>query len=274
MASRLAASGHEQRLVVRDLTRAPELRGAQVARADYADAAAMRTALAGVATLLLVSATETSGRVAVHRNAVDAALDAGVERIVYTSFFGASATATFTFARHHWHTEEYLRERGIRHTILRNNLYLDALPTFVGLDGVIRGPAGDGRVAGVSRDDIADAAAAILVDTTKVHDARTYDLTGPQALTFEEVARELSRATGRAITYRPETLDEAYRSRAHYDAPPWEVEGWVTTYVAVACGELAGVSGDIEALTGRPPVSFAEFLAANPDALRHLRASA
>lgn len=271
VASRLAARGVSQRLIVRDLTRAPELRGAEVAQADYRDRDAMRTALAGIGTLLLVSATETEGRVALHRAAIDAAIEAGVERIVYTSFYGASEHATFTFARDHWHTEEYLRERGIRHTILRDNLYLDVIPLFVLPDGTLRGPAGDGRFAGVTRDDIADVATTILTAAPGTHDGRTYDLTGPQSLSFAELAEELSRATGRPIRYHAETVEEAYASRAGYGAPAWQVEGWVTTYLAVANGELEKVTGDVAAVTGKPPMSFAEFLASDPPELRRLR---
>ena len=269
VARRLADRGVRQRLVVRDPDRAPRLSGAEVARADYADTDALRVALAGVHTLLLVSATETLGREALHRGAVDVAIEAGVRRIVYTSFFGAGPAATFTFARHHWDTEQYLRERGVGHTVLRDNLYLDVLPTYVGPDLALRGPAGHGRVAGVTRDDIADAAVAVLTDDGE-HDGRTYDLTGPQALTLDEVARHLSTATGRAVTYHPETLAEAYVSRAHYGAPDWEVEGWVTTYTAIASGELERVTDDVRRLTGRPPTSFAGYLAANPDALAQL----
>jgi uncharacterized protein YbjT (DUF2867 family) len=274
IARRLAERGWPQRLVVRDATRAPRLDAAEVATADYADGDAMRAALAGVRTLLLVSATETLGRTAVHRAAIDAAVDAGVRRVVYTSFLGASPTATFTFARHHWDTEQMLRERGIRHTILRDNLYLDVLPMFVGADRILRGPAGEGRVAAVARDDIASAAVAVLSDGTaeaSPHDGRTYDLTGPQALTLHEVTHELSAASGATVTYHPETLDEAYASRAHYGAPAWEVEGWVTTYAAIATGELAGVTDHVQRLTGHAPMSFADYLRANPAALGHLR---
>jgi uncharacterized protein YbjT (DUF2867 family) len=277
IARRLADRGWPQRLVVRDAARAPQLAGAEVATADYADGDTMREALAGVPTLLLVSATETQGRTAVHRSVIDAAVEAGVTRIVYTSFFGASPTATFTFARHHWETEQMLRECGVRHTILRDNLYLDVLPLFVGADRVLRGPAGDGRVAAVARDDIADAAVTVLTDGTLSagagpHDGRTYDLTGPQALTLHEVTREVSTASGSTVTYHPETLEEAYASRANYGAPAWEVEGWVSTYAAIANGELDGVTDHVERLTGHPPMSLAEYLRANPESMRHLRA--
>jgi NAD(P)H dehydrogenase (quinone) len=184
--------------------------------------------------------------------------------VVYTSFFGAAPDCTFTFGRDHWHTEELIRASGLRHTFLRDNLYLDFLPLMVGADGVIRGPAADGRVAAVTRDDIADVAVAALLEGDR-HAGRTYDLTGPEALTMAEVAEELTRFAGRTVTYHAETLEEAYASRAHYGAPDWEVAGWVTTYAAIANGDLEAVSGDVAAVAEHPPMGLAEFLRRNPD---------
>jgi NAD(P)H dehydrogenase (quinone) len=268
VARRLADRGVAQRLVVRDPARAPELRGAEVVRAHYGDGEAMRRALDGVDTLFFVSASEAFDRVRLHTGAVDAAVAAGVQRIVYTSFLACSADATFTFARDHWQTEEHLRQTGVRHTVLRDSLYLDFVPLFVGGDGVIRGPAGDGRVAAVARDDIADVAAAVLLGDG--HDGRIYDLTGPAAFTLQQAAEELSRASGRTVTYHAESIEEAYASRAGYGAPHWEVTGWVTTYVAIAVGDLEAVSGDVASLAGHPPMDLAEFLRRNPDSYRHL----
>jgi NAD(P)H dehydrogenase (quinone) len=205
-----------------------------------------------------------------HRSAVDAAVAAGVAHIVYTSFLNAAPDSTFTLARHHWATEEHIRAAGVAHTFLRDSLYLDVFAYFVGPDGVIRGPAGDGRVGAVARDDIADAATAVLLDPA-AHADRTYDLTGPAAVTLADIAAELSRVSGRDITYHAETLPEAYASRAGYGAPDWEVEGWVTTYTAVAAGELDRVSDHVERLAGHPPVDLAGFLAANPDAVARVR---
>jgi uncharacterized protein YbjT (DUF2867 family) len=269
VAGRLAKRDLPLRLIVRDPDRAPALPGTSVAMAVYGDAEAMRSACQGVSTLLLVSASESADRVEQHLTAVDAAVAAGVERVVYISFYGAAPEATFTLARHHWITEERIRAAGVGHTFLRDNLYLDFLPFMVGLDGAIRGPAGEGRFAGVTRDDIADCAVAALL--SDVHNGQTYDLTGPAAITMRDAADELTRASGVPIRYEPETLAEAYASRAHYGAPDWEVEGWVTSYAAIAAGELADPTDHVERLAGHPPMSLAEYLDADPDAVRKLR---
>jgi len=261
VARRLADAGLAQRLIVRDRARAPELAGAEVAVAEYGDPGAMRAALAGAATVLMVSASETPDRVRRHRSFVDAAAAAGVEQLVYTSFVGAAPDSVFTLARDHWATEQQIRASGVPFTFLRDNLYADFLPFLVGDDGVIRGPGGDGRAAVVAQDDIADAATAVLGNPA-AHAGATYDLTGPQALSFAEMAATLTAATGRTVRYHDETQAEAYASRASYGAPDWQVEAWVSTYTSVAAGELAAVSPAVERLTGHPATSLAELLRA------------
>ena len=88
----------------------------------------------------------------------------------------------------------------------------------------------------------------------------TYNLTGPEEISLGTAAEVLTAHTGRTVTYHPETVEEAYASRASYGAPPWQVDAWVSTYTAIAAGELAGLSPDVRALTGRDPLSLAEFL--------------
>ncbi|WP_369054269.1 NAD(P)H-binding protein [Kineococcus terrestris] len=257
VARRLAAAGVAQRLVVRDPSRAPDL-PADVRVARYGDGGALRHAFDGVDVLLLVSASEDADRVALHRSAVEAAAEAGVRRVVYTSFQSAAPDCTFTFGRDHAATEELLAASRLETTVLRNSFYLNVLPEFV-VDGALRGPAGSGRVAAVARDDVADVAVAALLD--EEHSGRTYDVTGPQALTLAEVAAEIGRATGGEVTYVEETVEEAYASRASSGAPRWEVDGWVSTYTAIANGELEAVSDVVPRLTGRPATSLRELLA-------------
>jgi uncharacterized protein YbjT (DUF2867 family) len=260
IARKLSEAGVAQRLLVRDPARAPELPGAEVAVAEYGgDPATVRAALDGADVLLMVSASESPDRLDKHRAFADAAAAAGVGHLVYTSFVGARPDATFTLVRDHWATEEHIRALGLTHTFLRDNLYADFLPFMVGDDGVIRGPGGDGRAAMVAQDDIADAAVAVLLDPAR-HAGRTYDLTGPEAISFAEAAALITELTGRRVGYLNETIEEAYASRAVYQAPDWQVDAWVSTYTAVAAGELAAVSPDVPELTGHPATSLAELL--------------
>jgi NAD(P)H dehydrogenase (quinone) len=260
VARRLADRGQRQRLVVRDAARAPALEGAEVREASgYHSADEMRAALEGAHTLLLVPAQEAPNRVELHTTAVDAARDAGLERIVYFSFVGARPDCTFTFGRDHWHTEELIRSTGLPFTFLRMSLYMDFIPSFAGEDGVIRGPAGEGRLGAVLRDDLADAAVAVLA--SEGHEGVTYDITGPRSFSLAEIAQELSRAPGREITYEKETVEQAWESRAGL-GPDWALEGWISSYLAIARGELDVVSGDVERLTGHPATDLADWLRA------------
>jgi uncharacterized protein YbjT (DUF2867 family) len=267
VASLLAAQGAELRLVARDPGRAPDL-GAPVVPASYDDAAAMRAALAGAHTLFFVSASEDAERVRLHTTVVDAAVDAGVERIVYLSYLNAAHDSTFTFARDHWATEQRIRATGLRHTFLRDAMYADFIPLLVGADRVIRGPAGDGAFTPVAQDDIAAVAAAVL--RSDLYDGDTLDLTGPERLTMNDVAGVLTEVTGTPVRYEEETVEEAYASRASYGAPQFEVDGWVSTYTAIATGELDVLSPAVRMVTGRDPISLRALLEARPELVKHL----
>ena len=294
VAEGLAARGFAQRLLVRDPARAPRLPGAEVARvSSYSDARAMGQALSGVETLFLVSAHDLMGvihralmagrpvpvydRVHEHIAAVSAAAAVGVERIVYLSFIGPAPDATFILARDHYHTEEYIRSVGLAYTFLRPNMYMDKVYQHVARADVIRAPAGDGRVAWVSRDDVADSAVGVL--TSVGHDGRAYDLTGPDALTLAETAQRLSVAVGRAITYEAQTPEEArtLRNTSRMDEMDAtrtartgqgligpEIEIWISHYAQVAAGEAGRVSDAVPKLCGRPALSLADYLEKHP----------
>jgi NAD(P)H dehydrogenase (quinone) len=255
----LAARGVPLRLVARAPSRLERLPGAVAVQASYGDRDAALRALDGVRTLFMVSASESADRLTEHRTFVDAAADAGVEHVVYTSFLGASPTSTFTLARDHHATEEHLRARGLACTLLRDNFYLDVLPLFAGEEGVLRGPAGTGRVSAVARADVARAAVAVLLDP-EAHVGATYDLTGREALTMAEAAAVIGAAQHREVTFHDETVEEAYASRRRWEAPQWQYDAWVSTYTAIAAGEHDALSPDVRRLTGREPLTLRELL--------------
>jgi len=274
---RLAAAGAAPlRLVVRDADRAPQVPGAEVVTnpGGYSDPAGLQAALTGVDTLYLVSAAEAENRLEQHFAAVDAAVAAGVRRIVYTSFLGASPDAVFTLVRQHAATEDRIRASGVRHTFLRHSMYADFVPFFATPEdggAVIAAPAGDGRTSFVSRDDLADVAVAALLRQDTDLDGQALEVTGPEALTMTEAADVLSEVIGRPVTYRDQTVEEAWATRRPSGHPDWEIEGWVTSYLAIAAGELATVTDVVPALTGHPAVSVAEHLRRHPEDWAHLR---
>jgi uncharacterized protein YbjT (DUF2867 family) len=277
VAARLAEAGDVPlRLVVRDPSRAPHLPGAEVVAnpGGYSDPAGLETAFQGVHTLYLVSAAEAENRLEQHFAAVDAAAAAGVQRIVYTSFTGARSDATFTLVRQHAATEQRIAATGVRATFLRHNMYADFVPFFATLEegrAVIAAPAGEGRVGFVSRDDLADVAAAVLLRDDDELDGQALEVSGPEALTLAEAAQVLTEVTGLPAEYRDQTVDEAWATRRPSGHPDWEIKGWVTSYLAIAAGELSTVTDVVPSLTGHRALTVAEHLQRHPEDWAHLR---
>lgn len=121
-------------------------------------------------------------------------------------------------------------------------------------------------MAWVARADVARLAAVLLIEPG--HEGQVYDVTGPHAIDLLETARILTKVTRRPITYLPETLEQARASRAgHLD---WLIDGWIGSYVAIDTGEASVTSHTIEHLTGRRPMTLAEFLAVEPSSFAHL----
>ncbi|GAA3010119.1 SDR family oxidoreductase [Streptomyces lactacystinicus] len=208
-------------------------------------------AFAGVRTLLLISvgAAEDDVVIARHGAAIEAAEQAGVEHLVYTSLSGDGDHLPYALA-HRW-TERRLRASAtLRWTVLRNGLYAELLGaiTAPGPDGVIGAPLGDGKLAAVARADLAEVAVNVALAPAR-HAGRTYELVGERAVGGAEVAEALG------AEYRPGRLTEARAAVAASDARDFQVPMVVGTYSAIAHGFLAGPGGpgDLAALLGREP---------------------
>jgi len=245
------------------LARSPErakvYASAEIRKMVYANTPEVVEALKGIDVLLMVSARENPERVKEHKDFLDAAKLAGVQHIVYTSFYGADEKATFTLSRDHAQTEAYIKELGFTYTFLRDNFYLDFLIDIALENGEIRGPAGSGKVSAVARKDTSSVAAEILSHAKKWEN-QTLNLTGPEELSMEEIVALLSKETGKTITYVDESVEEAYESRKKWPAQNWEYDAWVSTYTAIKAGEQAGVLKDVEKVLGRPAMSLIDVL--------------
>lgn len=245
------------------LARSPEratvYASAEIRKIVYANTPEVVEALKGIDTLLMVSARENPERVKEHKEFLDAAKLAGVQHIVYTSFYGADEKATFTLSRDHAQTEAYIKELGFTYTFLRDNFYLDFLIDIALENGEIRGPAGSGLVSAVARKDTSRVAAEILLNP-KEWENQSLNLTGPEDLSMEEIVALLSKESGKTITYVDESVEEAYESRKKWPAQTWEYDAWVSTYTAIKAGEQAGVSTDVEKVLGRPAMSLIDVL--------------
>ena len=245
------------------LARSPErakfYSSAEIRRMSYANTPEVVEALKGIDTLLMVSARENPERVKEHKEFLDAAKLAGVQHIVYTSFYGADEKATYTLSRDHAQTEAYIKELGFTYTFLRDNFYLDFLIDIALENGEIRGPAGSGKVSAVARKDTSSVAVEILLNP-KEWENQTLNLTGREELSMEEIVALLSKESGKTITYVDESVEEAYESRKKWPAQNWEYDAWVSTYTAIKAGEQAGVSTDVEKVLGRPAMSLIDVL--------------
>lgn len=263
----LAARGHAADLValVRSPEKAADLGGAAgsvAARAfDYEHPETLAPALAGIDTLLLISSSELGKRAAQHRRVIDAARQAGVRRLVYTSLLHAD-TSPLSLAPEHRETEAMLAASGIPHTILRNGWYTEnntgAIPAALA-HGALVGSAGEGRTSSAARVDYAEAAAVVL--TGEGHEGKTYELAGDTAWTHAELAAEVSRQSGQTIAYRDLPEADYAAVLAGAGLPDAVARMLAGADVEIARGALVDDSRQLSALIGRPTTPMADTVA-------------
>ncbi len=234
--------------------------GVETRVADYDDPASLAAALAGVDRVLLVSGSDVGNRVAQHRNVVDAAAEAGVSLIGYTSILGGTGTG-LALAADHGATEDYLADSGLPHVLLRNGWYLENYTenTAVPLQlGTVYGAAGDGRVSAATRADFAEAAAVVM--TSDGQAGRTYELAGDTGFTMGEYAAALSSASGREVTYTDLPADEYAAALVAGGVPAPFADVLADSDRGIARGALEDTSGTLSRLIGRPTTSLAQAL--------------
>lgn len=239
--------------------------GVSVRETDYDRPDTLDSALAGVHTLLLISANEIGRRAAQHRNVIAAAKKNAVQRIVYTSLLHAD-TSTLSLRDEHVATEAELKASGVPFTILRNGWYTEnhtsSIPGVLA-GGALIGSAGGGKFSSATRADFADAAVVAL--TTDGLVGKTYELAGDDAYTLADLAAEISRQTGKVIPYRD--LSEADYAAALVgfglpEALAKAIAGWD---VSASRGDLFDDSRELSKLIGRPTTPMAATVA---DALK------
>lgn len=234
--------------------------GVHTAVADYTDGAALDAAFAGADAVLLVSGSEVGRRIPQHTSVVAAAARAGVGRLAYTSIPHAD-TAQHALVTEHRETERLVRESGLPFTFLRNGWYLEnylpQIPTY--LEHGVVGAAGEGRISGATRADLADAAAAALLDPASA--GRAYEL-GGASFTLAELAATVAEASGRAVTYTEVPPEQLTQVLVGAGLPQPYAELLVSADLGIARGELEVTTGDLERLIGRTPTSLRDAVKA------------
>jgi NAD(P)H dehydrogenase (quinone) len=249
---------------VRDPRKAQDLadRGVRVRQGSFDEPASLVHSFEGAEQLLLISLDRTGEEcVNGHRAAIDAAVKAGVGRILYTSQMGAAHDALFQACRDHAQTEDLLRSTGLPWTALRNGFYASSALQFLESarhTGDIALPA-DGPVAWTGHDDLAEATAAILADEGRF-EGPTPPLTGPAALDFDALAEIATRSTGRPFT-RTVVPDDTFREQAlAHGAPAPIADLMLSIFAASRNGEFTAVDPTLAELTGAAPATFATLL--------------
>jgi uncharacterized protein YbjT (DUF2867 family) len=258
----LSTVGVAIRALYRDVRKMRTLPNVTWVPADLEDARQLKVALDGTQRLFLLTGNDP-GFGLVQIGVIRAAEEVGVEHVVKLSALGTSDHSTSTIAREHWTVEQALTNSRLQWTILRPHAFmqnwLDDVAESVRAESVIYAPIGDGRVPFIDARDIAAVAVEVLLHA-ETHAGKKYFLTGGEAIGYSDLAAALSEATGRTITYRPITMEEARARIAARGVAP----AMIDAMLAIAAYQKAGgptamVSPAVQGILGRPPRTIRDF---------------
>lgn len=242
-------------------------RGVDTRSADFADPASLLKAFAGAERLLIISTDAVGTRVALHKNAIDAAVKAGVKHLVYTSWVNPDRSPALV-GPDHIETERLIEESGLSYTILRNGFYTDnllgALPHAI-QSGILAGAQAGGRQAYVTREDCARAAASALLSDEVVN--AIYDITGPRAVSYPELAKILSEIAGKEIKSLDLSPSDYKKALVGSGLPEFVADLFLSFDLAVKQGSTASVTTAVKDLSGQAPQDIKDFLIANKSRL-------
>jgi uncharacterized protein YbjT (DUF2867 family) len=259
----LRAAGVPVRALVRDRKKAAHLDrlGVTLAEGDLGRPESLQAACDGVDGVLLVS-TATPETPRLEGNLVQAAARAQVRHLVKIGAYGTSPASPFNLARWHAEVERTIAGSGIAWTNLHPHYFMENFLMFhagsIRAEGRFYAPMRDGRIPMIDTADIGEVAARCL--TSSGHEGKTYDLTGPAALSHGEAAAVLSKVLGRTITYVDVPSGAAAESMRSHGMPAWLVEGLTALFEVYASGAAARVSPEAGRILGRPPRTFEAFV--------------
>lgn len=248
----------------RDENKAKHLieKGIEVRIGTFDDVTSIDKAMQGIDKVLLIS-TIDHHRFQQHQNVVEAAKKAGVKHILYTSVSlrDVNTSAIKTLMESHYQTEDYIKTSGLKYTLLRNTLYTDVIPFYIGekvLDTGVFLPAGDGKVAYALRREMGEAAANVLLQDG--NENKTYEITGSELYSYEDVAKALSELSGIDLAYtdiEPAIFSEQLKQVGTPEFVGSLIIGFATD---IKNHQFEIVSKDLENLLGREPATLKEAL--------------
>ena len=251
--------------LARDENKAKSLKekGVDVRWGTFDDKASLNKALQGIEKVLLIS-TADPNRFQQHKNVVDAAKKADVKFIAYTSVSVKDLNSTMAkpLLESHFQTEDYIKASGLTYAFLRNNIYVDTVPMYVGEKVFETGiflPAGMGKVPFALRREMGEGTANLLLQSEQ-HQSKTYDITNTQLYSFEDVAKVLSELSGKIISYTDADLDEFTKMLKEHNVPE-EFIFIATAFVTdFKNHQYEKATNDLEKLLGRKPATLHEAL--------------
>ena len=270
----LLGRGQQVRVLVRPGERADDLpAAAEAVTGDLADEGSLVTAMAGIEKVFLLSSPHPDA-ISWHRHAIDAARRTQVQLLVRSSILGADRESAAEFISAHTACDRYLQDSGLPHVIVRPNLFLQNVPesTVPSIDasGSFYVNAGQACISMVDTRDVAAVAAVVL--TEPGHAAACYDVTGPEALSYADVAAKLAGVTGRPITYVAAPDDAVRQALLGAGLNDWFASALVGLYQdyrrSGTSGYAAQVTDTIERVTGRPARSLDDLLVENASNLQ------
>ncbi|BFM50123.1 SDR family oxidoreductase [Marinomonas sp. THO17] len=236
--------------------------GVVVRKADYSDSASLNAAFEGVKRVVLVSSSEVGQRLPQHKNVIDAAKQAGVELLAYTSVLDAQ-NSPIALAAEHVQTENALADSGIPYALLRNAWYSENYTAAIGMaleHGAVLGSAGEGKFSTATRLDYAEAAAVVI--TSENQAGKVYELAGDQAFTLAEYAAAISEVTGKTVVYQDLPAAEYAKVLIGAGLPEAFADILADSDVGASKGALYSESKDLSTLIGRPTTPIVDSIKA------------
>ena len=257
----LRARGAKVRALVRNPDKAPTIAGGgvEMAPGDLDKPETLGQALKGIEKVFLLSAADER-QVELQGNLVHAAKAAGVRHIVKMSALGAALNSPVSFGRWHAQTEAQIEKSGMAFTHLRPHFFMQNTLMFaasIAKDGAFHAPMKEAKISLVDTRDIAAVAAVAL--TTAGHEGKAYEITGPEALSFSDLASKIGAAAGKSVKYVNVSPDAAHQDMRAMGMHDWMADALVALYVVFAAGQASGVSEIVQRVTGQPGRTFDQF---------------